>query len=113
MPRVEVPGFEPFLGHHCETVATGTLLAAGGLKLSEPMLFGLGEGLGFIFIKLSSLPLPFVGGRSKPFALTEAICNNLGLACSVSETTSRDKAWAALEAPCRGVSSDHAATAEP
>ena len=89
------------MGHHCETVATGTLLAAGGLKLSEPMLFGLGEGLGFIFIKLSSLPLPFVGGRSKPFALTEALCRNLGLECAAVETSSKTKAWAALEAPLR------------
>jgi len=24
--RVEVPDFQPFVGHHCETVATGTLL---------------------------------------------------------------------------------------
>lgn len=101
MSRVEVPGFQPFVGHHCETVATGTLLAAGGLKVSEPMLFGLGEGLGFIFIKLSSLPLPFVGGRSKPFAVTEALCGNLGLTCTPVETSSKTKAWAALEAPLR------------
>lgn len=101
MSRVEVPHFQPFIGHHCETVATGTLLAAGGLKLSEPMLFGLGEGLGFIFMNLSSLPLPFVGGRAKPFAVTEALCGNLGLACKSVETTSKAKAWTALEAPLR------------
>jgi len=101
MPRVEVPHFQPFIGHHCETVATGTLLAAGGLELSEPMLFGLGEGLGFIFIRLSSLPLPFVGGRAKPFAVTEALCANLGLACTTVETTSKAKAWTVLEASLR------------
>lgn len=101
MPRVEVPNFQPFAGFHCETVATGTLLNAAGLKLSEPMLFGLGEGLGFIFIKLSSLPLPFVGGRAKPFALTEALCANLGVACQAVETASKAKAWAAVEAPLR------------
>jgi len=101
MPRVEVPDFRPFIGQHCETVATGTLLAAAGLRLSEPMLFGLGEGLGFIFIKLSSLPLPFVGGRAKPFALTEALCKNLGLTCKAVETTSRPKAWATLEGALR------------
>jgi len=69
----------PYVGQHCETVATGSLLGAVGVKLSEPMLFGLGEGLGFIFINLSSLPLPFVGGRVKPFALTTALCANLGV----------------------------------
>jgi hypothetical protein len=101
MSRAEIPGFQPFVGQHCETVATGTLLATAGMHLSEPMLFGLGEGLGFIFINLSSLPLPFVGGRAKPFALTEALCRNLGLRCDTVETTSRPKAWAALENPLR------------
>jgi hypothetical protein len=101
MARVELPGFEPFVGLHCETVATGTLLNAAGLALSEPMLFGLGEGLGFICINLSSLPLPFVGGRSKPFALTEALCANLGAELKSGETTSRSKAWAAIEGPLR------------
>jgi len=101
MSRVELPGFKPFVGQHCETVATGSLLAAAGVNLSEPMLFGLGEGLGFIFINLSSLPLPFVGGRSKPFALTEALCGNLGIACKSIETTSKARAWAALEDPLR------------
>lgn len=94
---VTIPEFQPFTGEHCETVATGSLLGAVGVHLSEPMLFGLGEGLGFIFINLSSLPLPFVGGRVKPFALTTTLCGNLGVECVSSETTSRAKSWATLE----------------
>lgn len=87
-----------FRGVHCETVATGTLLGAIGYDLSEAMLFGLGEGLAFVFLNLSSLPLPFLGGRTKPFALTEAICRNLGVALHAEETTSHAKAWKGLEA---------------
>lgn len=98
---VAVAGFEPFVGQHCETVATGSLLRSAGLELSEPMLFGLGEGLGFIFINLSSLPLPFVGGRVKPFALTTALCRNLDLELTATETTSKPKAWTAFEAALR------------
>jgi hypothetical protein len=30
-----IPGFRPFVGQHCETVATGSLLKAVGMKLSE------------------------------------------------------------------------------
>jgi Domain of unknown function (DUF4872)/Butirosin biosynthesis protein H, N-terminal len=89
--------FQPFVGVHCETVAAGTLLRASGVELSEPMLFGLGEGLGFVFLKLSSLPLPFVGGRSKPFELTRNLCRNLGAVLHASETNSHGKAWAQLE----------------
>lgn len=94
---VSIPGFEPYAGQHCETVATGSLLGTTGIHLSEPMLFGLGEGLGFIFINLSSLPLPFVGGRVKPFELTTTLCSNLGVDCKSVETSSRPKAWDELE----------------
>jgi hypothetical protein len=93
---VTIPGFAPYAGQHCETVATGSLLGAAGIHLSEPMMFGLGEGLGFIFINLSSLPLPFVGGRTRPFALTTALCANLGLTCTAVETGSKPRAWANL-----------------
>jgi len=95
--RVVIPGFEPFIGQHCETVATGSLLGAAGVHLSEPMLFGLGEGLSFIYVNLSSLPLPFVGGRTKPFELTGTLCANLGADCVAAETSSKPKAWASLE----------------
>ena len=88
---------KPFDGLHCETVATGTLLLAEGIELSEAMLFGLGEGLAFVFVRLSSLPLPFLGGRAKPFELTRALTRNLGLTLEEQQTTSRKKAWASLE----------------
>lgn len=101
MSGVAIPGFAPYVGQHCETVATGSLLGAAGLHLSEPMLFGLGEGLGFIFINLASLPLPFVGGRTKPFALTTSLCANLGVTCVAVETTSRARAWSTLEQALR------------
>lgn len=40
---------KPFHGLHCETTVTGSLLRYLDIELSEPMLFGLGEGPGFIF----------------------------------------------------------------
>jgi hypothetical protein len=94
---VTIPGFRPYVGQHCETVATGSLLGAAGIHLPEPLLFGLGEGLGFIFINLGSLPLPFVGGRTRPFALTTALCANLGVKCVSTETSSKARSWSSLE----------------
>jgi hypothetical protein len=96
-----VTSVRPFVGVHCETVATGTLLRAAGGEVSEPMLFGLGEALGFVVLNLSSLPLPFVGGRTKPFELTRAACRHLGIACHAEETTSKAKAWQRLESHLR------------
>jgi len=57
--------FVPFEGQHCETTATGSLLKSIGIELSEPLLFGLGEGLGFIFWNMKQMDFPFIGGRNK------------------------------------------------
>jgi len=37
-----------------------------GVELSEPMLFGLGEGLEFTLWNMNSMNMPFIGERIKP-----------------------------------------------
>jgi hypothetical protein len=88
-----ISDLQPFDGDHCETTATGTLLHQLDIHLSEPMLFGLGEGLGYIFWKLKVMDLPFIGGRVKPDALTASLARNLNLRLTVRETSSPTKAW--------------------
>lgn len=90
---MKIENIKPFDGQHCETTATGTLLRQIGIELSEPMLFGLGEGLGFIFWNMKSMNFPFIGGRVKPDVLTENIARNLNLELTVKETSSTQKAW--------------------
>lgn len=90
---MKVENIKPFEGQHCETTATGTLLRQLGIELSEPMLFGLGEGLGFIFWNMKSMNFPFIGGRVKPDVLTQNIARNLNLDLVVKETSSTKKAW--------------------
>lgn len=85
--------FKAFNGQHCETTATGTLLRQLDIDLSEPMLFGLGEGLGFIFWNMKTIDFPFIGGRIKTDLLTQNIARNLNLELSVKETSSTQKAW--------------------
>ena len=87
-----IENFKPFIGQHCETTATGSLLNHIGINLSEPMLFGLGEGLGFIFWNMKIMDLPFIGGRIKPDHLTENIVKNLNLKLEVKETSSSKRA---------------------
>lgn len=82
-----------FTGQHCETTATGTLLTQLGIELSEPLLFGLGEGLGFIFWNMKQMDFPFIGGRIKPDVLTANMARNLGLQLQLHETASAKKAW--------------------
>ncbi|MEL7604134.1 MAG: BtrH N-terminal domain-containing protein, partial [Bacillota bacterium] len=88
-----IQNFKPFVGQHCETSATGSLLNQIGIELSEPMIFGLGEGLGFIFWNMKSMGYPFFGGRIKQDVLTQNIAGNLNLHLEVLETTSSKKAW--------------------
>ncbi|QXV56058.1 BtrH N-terminal domain-containing protein [Amycolatopsis sp. TNS106] len=80
-------------GEHCETSTLQVLLRHAGVELSEPMLFGLGEGLGFIYWDGKNLPFPFLGGRSKPIEITRKLSDRLGLSLRVKETTSARTAW--------------------
>ena len=89
---------KPYIGQHCESTATGTLLGQIGVELSEPMLFGLGEGLSFIFWNMKIMNFPFIGGRVKPDLLTANIAKNLGLKLIVRETSSKEKAWQDVKA---------------
>jgi len=91
--------FKPFVGQHCETTTTGSLLNQIGIEFSEPMLFGIGEGLGYIFWKMKTMDFPFIGGRIKTDQLTKNICTNLHLQLEVKETSSLKKAWKNIEAP--------------
>ena len=88
-----IENYKPFTGQHCETTATGSLLKNLDIDLSEALLFGIGEGLGYIWWNASNMPRPFIGGRSKPDAITESICRNLNLKLEIRETSSENKAW--------------------
>lgn len=88
-----VRGVEARDTQHCETTALGVLLRHEGLDLSEPMLFGLGSGLSFIYWDSKAMAFPFLGGRVKPFELTRNLAARLGLTLRVEETTSPRKAW--------------------
>ncbi|MFG2004753.1 BtrH N-terminal domain-containing protein [Spirillospora sp. NPDC048911] len=84
---------------HCETTALGVLLRHQGLDLSEPMLFGLGSGLSFIYWDAKNMGFPFLGGRVKPFELTRNLAGALRLELAVQETTSPRKAWENVAGP--------------
>lgn len=90
---MKIENLKPFNGQHCETTATGTLLQQIGIELSEPMLFGLGEGLGFIYWNMKTMDSPFIGGRIKTDLLTRNIARNLRIELTVKETSSSQKAW--------------------
>lgn len=88
-----IEGFSAFQGEHCETTTIGNLLQFAGVRLSEPMLFGIGQGLGFIYWDSKGMDFPFIGGRVKPDELTASIASRLNLIIKAQETSSIEKAW--------------------
>ncbi len=99
-----IDGFTPYEGDHCETTAIGNILQHAGIHLSEPMLFGLGQGLGFIYWDSKAMEFPFIGGRTKPDTLITSLAEGLGLTIKVHETSSISKAWQYVQAPIeRGI----------
>jgi hypothetical protein len=88
-----IENFKPFIGQSCEPTTVGNLLQHCGLILTESMLFGIGEGLSFIYWDSKQMGFPFLGGRCKQDVLTENIVRNLRLTLDVKETSSKEKAW--------------------
>ena len=88
-----IDGYEPFVGQHCETSTTGNLLRAAGLELSEPMLYGIGEGLSYGVLVFKSMGAPFVGGRPRPEAITKNLAKHLGFELEYRKTRSKKRAW--------------------
>lgn len=92
---MKLDSFKVFDGQHCETTSIGSILQYEGLCLSEPMLFGIGSGLGYIYWNMKTMPAPLLGGRSK--VLINNLCSHLKVELDVKETASVKKAWNNVE----------------
>lgn len=88
-----INNFEKVTGKHCETTATKALLRHIGIQISEAMLFGIGQGLSFIYWNMKTMEFPFLGGRNKQLQITRNFCATIGLDLDIKETTSIKKAW--------------------
>lgn len=68
---------------HCESGVISSMLTHHGLKLSEPMVFGLSSALVFAylpFVKLSGMPL--IAYRSMPKAIIKGLQKSIGVKMS-------------------------------
>ena len=73
--------WKPMAGQHCETTMLVNLLSSRGILLSEPMAFGLGEGIDFQYIQspFSVTVSPMITGRIDALEITRLTCNALGV----------------------------------
>lgn len=65
---------------HCESGVASALLTHAGLKISEPMAFGLANALAFAYIPLVKLAgQPLIAYRLPPKFIIKGLCKRLGV----------------------------------
>jgi len=89
-----VAGFVHRAGVHCESTALRDIFEFFGFSFSEPMIFGLGSGLGFVYWRSKQMWFHSVGGRARD--LDKNLCDNLGVTIKVHKTSSRVRAYESL-----------------
>ncbi len=95
-----VAGFKPLTGVQCESTTCRNLLASEGHELSEPMIFGLGSGIGFTYMdrydRRTGMREPVVLCTARPGEMAKNLGEVLGPKLIIEETVSRSQAWANL-----------------
>lgn len=93
-------GFKSLETHHCITGSMRHIFEFNQCSVSEEMLLGLGEGVGFIYWHMKGTD-PFLGGRanvgrSKEEGMERTACRRLGIGVEYLQTSSERKAEKAL-----------------
>lgn len=85
-------GFKSLLTHHCVTGSMRHVYTFNGCDVSEELLLGLGEGVGFMYWQAKGQP-PFLGGRTGPKPSMEEVAGQrTGVKIEIHRTTSNRKA---------------------
>ncbi|MFI6662049.1 BtrH N-terminal domain-containing protein [Streptomyces sp. NPDC050523] len=89
--------FQPQLGVHCETTTLRNMIRHAGADISEPMLFGLGQGIDFQYWDAPDPGhgTPMLTGRIGPALLSRNACSALGVELRESRAPDAESARAA------------------
>jgi len=91
--------FEHHCASHCETGVVSNMLNFYGYQLSEPMIFGIGEGLTFIYIPF----MPFKGNslkfsyRSFPGSIFTCTMKKLHIKAGMKRFSNKEEAMKAMD----------------
>lgn len=83
-----VNNFKPQGGYHCITNSLKQIFSFNDYPLSEEMLFGIGSGLGFVYVNLANSPM--ISCRIKPFKFEENIGQRLNIDIKVKSSINSD-----------------------
>jgi hypothetical protein len=84
---------------HCENGVTTSLLRHNGVsKITEPLAFGIGSGLFFIYIPFMKINNgPAIAFRTQPGLIFKRTCRSLGIPVTRKKFSSREEAAKVLE----------------
>jgi len=78
---------------HCESGVISTLISSYGLKISEPMAFGITSSLAFVFIPIVKINgLPLIAYRELPKNIVKKISKVLGIKMNKKNYSNKDEA---------------------
>jgi hypothetical protein len=84
---------------HCENGVTSNLLQHAGIHITEPLAFGMGSGLFFIYIPFLMVNnAPAFSYRNMPGLIFKRTCKRLGIDVVRTKFRSTEKAQQALDA---------------
>ena len=97
-PTAKSVTFEHTHAAHCESGAFTALLRHHGLRLTEPMVFGIGSGLFFLYCPLIKIyGAPLVAYRDAPNAVMTRGARRLGVKLHQTRFRDTDRAMRALD----------------
>ena len=83
---------------HCENGVASNLLRNQGLELNEPMVFGIGSGLFFVYLPFLKINhAPAVSYRPLPGQIFNRLANRLGIKIKRIKFSNKKKAQEVLE----------------
>ncbi|MFW5793115.1 MAG: BtrH N-terminal domain-containing protein [Bacteroidota bacterium] len=71
--------FKHKMAAHCETGTLTALLNYSGLKITEPLVFGIANGIFFGYMETDAFPFPTIILRSRPGQIRKNISSRLGI----------------------------------
>ncbi len=93
----KVIDFKHKMAAHCETGTLTALLNYGGLNITEPMIFGIANGIFFGYMDSDAFPFPTIIVRSRPGQVRKNIASRLGIKLKQFKFKNREKGIATLD----------------
>jgi hypothetical protein len=89
-----IPNFTHRTGVHCTSSALRNVFEFHGAKMSEAMIFGLGNGMTLGYLKIPRME-PFFGGRNKDFV--KDLCSTLNITLNHFTSKKAEEGWQRLK----------------